>query len=142
MAALKVRTVPGEQVLHPIHGRNRNMQGIDYGVSRQRPRHDEGLGEPDGLLAQGQNRNALEGGETSCGRVRIARLGFLHDGRGHKQVKACALGMPPLLGNLLVGCGDEVTTGPCGEITDNGGFEVDFWLHQWTLYNLRLGVKI
>src|SRR4030095_4324432 len=60
----KVRTVPGEQVLHPVHGRNRNMQGVDYGVGRQRPRCDEGLGEPGSLLAQSQERNALEGGET------------------------------------------------------------------------------
>ena len=118
------------------------MQGVDYGVGRQRPRCDEGLGEPGSLLAQSQERNALEGGETSCGRVRIASLGFLHDGWGSKQVKACALCVPPLLGNLLVCRGDEVTTGPCSEITDNGGFKVDFWLHGWTLSNLGLGVKI
>src|SRR5262245_4497464 len=36
----KVRTVPSEQVLHPVHGRNRNMQSVYYGIGRQRPRRD------------------------------------------------------------------------------------------------------
>ena len=123
------------------------MQSVYYGVGRQRPRRDECLGEPGGLLAQGQERNAAVK-EAAMTRLRpvlmttlVASLGFLHDGRGHKQVKACPLCVPPLLGNLLVCRRDEVTTWPRGEITDNGGFEVDFWLHGWTLYNLRLGVK-
>jgi hypothetical protein len=69
-------------------------------------------------------------------------LSFLHDRGGHKQVKACPLCVPPLLSNLLVSRGDEVTTWPCREITDDRCFKVDFWFHGWTLSNLGLGVKI
>ena len=81
-------------------------------------------------------------GDTSCCRFRVACLGFLNDRWGNKQGKACPLCVPPLLGNLLVGRGDEVTAWPCGEIADDSRFEVDFWFHGWTLSNLGLGVKI
>ena len=111
--------------------------------SAKRSWRNEGLGKSRSLLAEGEQWNAGQGGgETSCCRLWVASLGFLHDGRGNKQVKACPLCVPPLLGNLLVCRSDEVTTWPCGEITDDGCFKVDFWLHGWTLYNLGLGVKI
>src|SRR5216683_257737 len=49
-----MRAVPGEQIVHPVHRRNRNVQSVDHGVGRQRPRRDEGLGKPGGLLAEHQ----------------------------------------------------------------------------------------
>ena len=61
-----VRTVPRQQVVHPVYRRNRNMQRIDHGVGRQRSWRDEGLGKSGGLLAEGEQRNAVQGGETSC----------------------------------------------------------------------------
>src|SRR5215470_495686 len=102
----------------------------------------QGLGKCGGLLAEGEQRNAVQGGETSCCRLGVACLGFLHNWRGHKQIKAGPLCVPPLLSNVLMGRGDEVTTRPCREIADDRCFKVDFWFHGWTLANLGLGVKI
>ncbi len=84
----------------------------------------------------------MQGGDTSGCHFRVACLGFLHDRRGNKQVKARPLCVPLLLGNLLVSRGDEVTSWPCGEIGDDSRFEVDFGFHRWTLSNPGLGVKV
>src|ERR1041385_7851116 len=50
--------------------------------------------------------------------------------------------LPPIVRHLLVGCGNQVTTGPCGKIADDRRFEIGFWFHRWTLSNLGWDVKI
>src|SRR5262245_43555811 len=79
--------VPSEQVVHPVHRRNRNVQGIDHGVGRQRPWRDEGLRESGGLLAEGEQRNVVQSCETACGGFRIPGLCLLDDWWGNKQVE-------------------------------------------------------
>src|SRR6266852_1333514 len=137
-----VGAVPGEEVVHSVYRRNRNVQGVDHGIGRQRPRRDEGLGEHGGVLVECEKRHVLQSGDTACCRFRITGLCLLDDRRGNKQVETCSPSLPPLLRNLLVCRGDEVTTWPCGEIADDSRFEVSFWFHGWTLSNLGLGVKI
>src|SRR5258705_9082858 len=125
----------------PVHRRNRNVQGIYHGVGRQRPRRDEGLGESGSLLAQGQERNVLQRGDTARCRFSITGLCLLDDWRGQKQVETRPPGFPPLLGKFLGGRGDEITTLACCEIADKGRFKVSFWFHGWALSQLVLGVK-
>src|SRR5919109_261457 len=134
--------VPGEQVVHPVHRSNRNVQGVDHGVDRQRPRRNEGLGESGGFLAESEQRNVMQRGETACCGFRIPGLCLLDDQWSNKQVEMRSPGLPPLLGNLLVCRRDEVTTWPCGKIADDRRFEISFWFHEWTLSKLGLGVKI
>jgi hypothetical protein len=132
--------VPGAQVVHPVHRRDRNVQGVDHGIGRQRPRRDEGLGESGGLLVECEQRNVVQSGETACCGFRISGLCLLDDQWSNKQVEMRSPGLPPLLGNLLVCRRDEVTTWPCGKIADDRRFEISFRFHERTLSNLGLGV--
>src|SRR5258705_11780080 len=100
----------------PVHRRNRNVQGIYHGVGRQRPRRDEGLGESGSLLAQGQERNVLQRGDTARCRFSITGLCLLDDWRGNKKGENRPPGFPPPLGKLLVCPGGEITTwAGCGK---------------------------
>ena len=82
-----VCAVPRQEVVDPVHRSNRNMQRVDHGSGRQRPRGDEGLCKSSGLLAEGEQWNALQGGETSRCLLWVACLSFLHDRRGTNRSK-------------------------------------------------------
>lgn len=112
--------------MHAVHRRGCYVERIDRGLRWQCRRTQQGDGQLLGCWRGAQHRNATGGRDAAGGSVSIPAANFGEHGFGHKQLECFPSG-PPLDGDLLARCADQVTARQRGQVAQHGRLQIDPW---------------
>lgn len=113
-----MRTVPGEQKVHPVNRRNGNVESIRLCVRSQSRSTQEQGRKTFRLDGDGKNGQSLNETQTLLCHLRIAEDDLSAHHFGHEQLVLTATSMPPLPSELLVAKNDDITAQPTNHIAD------------------------
>ena len=125
-----MRTIPGQQKMHPVHCCNRNMRGIGESLLRQSQRFLQSTRQINDLVGQVQKRQALQSGHALASGFGIARRGLIQNELLDVDVESRAAFLPPLSSDLLMTRANQVPARPGGKIAWDGRFQVERRVHS------------
>jgi len=120
-----MRTVPRQEILHPVDTGNNNMERILGRLRWQRLPGDKCRSECNHRIRHVQKGETFKHGEASLSGLWIARPGLGQHHLGGEKLVACPLLVSPRHGELLMSGYEQITAWPCRKITDDARFDID-----------------
>ena len=127
---VNVRAIPRQEILHPMHGGEGDVEGIGCSFWRDDVARQQPTCERIGFGRVGKLWNSCQHAEPFAGEFGVAFRGLAHHDRRDEQVKFVAVKVPPILGSLLVGANSRQSAAPCDEVAGDGCFEVKAGFHR------------
>lgn len=120
-----VRAIPRQEILHPMHGGEGDVEGVRCRGRRDDAAHQAALGECIGFGCVGKEWNPREHVEPFAGEFGVALGRLSHHDRRDEQFIFVAAKVPPVLRRLLIGGNSRQRTASRDEVAGDGGFEVE-----------------
>src|SRR2546427_7121396 len=120
-----MRTVPRQEILHPVDTGNGEVERILRRLHGQRLPSDEGCRERNRSIRHVQEGERFEHSEASLGSLWVTRPCLRQHNLGGEELVTYPLLVPPRHSELLMGSDKQIPTWPCREITDDTRFDID-----------------
>jgi hypothetical protein len=88
------------------------VQGVDFCIFGERNLFDQCFGQVFGVLGNFEDGDFSDHIEAFLSGMRIARTALGNDGLRDVQIVSCAMFLPPVACELLIGSGDQISTWP------------------------------
>jgi hypothetical protein len=125
--------IPGKQKIHPLHSGNGNVSSVCRSLLRNQACRQYCLHQFFCISGELQDRNISQNAFSCLGGRWITSARFHEDQGGHMQMVAQSPLVPPITGCLLLPSDYDIATRPSGQQAWDCGFEVNLWLHGFTV---------
>src|SRR5262249_12584052 len=125
----QVPAVPRQKIIDSVRRGDGHVQRIGRGFRRKRLSMEQRLGQSQGFGRRLQQSQWGQDHLPLPGSLRITGPRFLKHQLRSTEFKLFAAVLPPFLGNLLMPRDDNISAGPGRQIADEGGLDIDLWLH-------------